>query len=274
MNTGVEAPAVVAAAPAADAQWYTGADAETVGYITNRGLDKMKPNEAALASIKAHREAEKLLGAGINNLVRLPKDANDVEGRNALFNRIGRPEKAEGYDFTGIEGVDEGFTKFVSPLFHANGVTKEGAREITKALLAEANRAETEAGKATEAQLAVERTDLLAKWGGAADANLVVAQNAFKKLGITEEQSKAIEKVLGFGKTMSLFHDLGTKIGEDPFVNPMGNSGGPARITTKEGALARKKELMADTEWAKRYTAGGSAENKEMTALNTLLAVE
>ena len=263
-------PGAAPAAPAGGEQpWFQGADAETTGYIQNRGLDKMKPHEAALATIKAHREAEKFLGAGTERIVRLPKDANDAEGRNALYNRIGRPEKPEGYDFAGIEGVDESFTKFVAPLFHNNGVTKDAAREITKSLLSEATRQETEATKAREVQLTVERDALLKDWGGAAEANLVVAQNAFKKLGITEEQSKAIEQVLGFGKTMKMFHDLGTKIGEDPFVNPGG--GQLPRITTKEQALARKSELKADQDWVKKFLAGDVNAVKEMAALDTLI---
>src|SRR5690348_6393637 len=50
------------AAAAGTKVWFDGADAETVGHIQNRGLDKLPANEAALAAIKAHREAEKHLG--------------------------------------------------------------------------------------------------------------------------------------------------------------------------------------------------------------------
>jgi len=277
MNTPVTAPVVgtpeaPVVAPADNAQWFAGVDTETAGYIQNRGLDKGDAKSAFLNASKAHREAERLLGTGVQNLVKLPKDINDTATRDALWNKIGRPEKAEGYDFAGIEGVDEGFTKFASPIFHAHGVTKDAARAITKAFIDEATKAQADAQKANEAQLTVERNALLKDWGGAADANLIVGQEAWKKLGISAEESQAIEKVLGFGKTMRLAHNLGTKIGEDVFVNPDVANGGPPRIINKAQATARKAELMRDKDWANKYLAGSAQENKEMTALNALIS--
>jgi hypothetical protein len=271
MNTiETPAPAIV---PAPAATWYDGVDTETVGYIQNRGLDKGDAKAAFLNAAKAHREAERLLGAGTQNLVRVPKDDNDVETRNALFNRIGRPADANGYDYTGVEGVDADFTKFVNPIFHANGVTKSAAKEIVKSILGEATRAQGEVEKAESAAYAVEKNALLANWGGATNANLIVAQNTYAKLGFTPEQVGAIEKQIGFAKTMTMFHNLGTKIGEDNFVNPNGPSGGP-RITSKEQAVARKAELMADKDWSAKYLKLDAGALKEMTALNSLIASE
>jgi hypothetical protein len=278
--TPAAAPAAPAAAPAAGsppaeapASWFAGADADTVGYIQNRGLDKLTPDKAALKTIEFHRNAEKLLGAGVDNLVRLPKDANDAAGRDALYKRLGRPDNANGYDLTGIE-AGEDFLKFAPGMFHKLGFSNEQAREWTKAAVAEATRIQTEQETAASAAHTVEKDALLKDWGGAANANLIVAQNAYTKLGLTTEQVDAIEKQIGFAKTMQMFYGIGVKTGEHNFVNPDNPGGSAPRITSKEQARSRINDLKKDKEYTKSWLAGDTAKVKEMHDLHALLASE
>jgi len=71
--------AAAAAAAAGAKPWYEGAAAEDVGYFQNRGWDKVDAKTAAFNAAKAHREAEKLIGAPADKMIRLPNDPNDAE---------------------------------------------------------------------------------------------------------------------------------------------------------------------------------------------------
>jgi hypothetical protein len=48
---------------------------------------------------KAHREAEKLIGAPASEMIRIPKDPNDAEGWRQVRSRLGVPADEKGYDF-------------------------------------------------------------------------------------------------------------------------------------------------------------------------------
>src|SRR5258708_32263958 len=114
MPTPEEDAAAAAAVIAANQQkpWYDGVDSDTVGYIQNRGLDKVDAKNAFLAAVKAHKEAEKLIGVPADQVLRLPKDANDTSGWNTVKDRLGRPKDASGEDFTAVkESANEDFLK-------------------------------------------------------------------------------------------------------------------------------------------------------------------
>lgn len=272
VDAAAVAAAAAAAASAGEKPWYDGADADTVGYLQNRGLDKLKPNEAALKAVGFHRNAEKLLGGPADGLVRVPKDAADTATQEALWNRLGRPEKPEGYDFAGMEGNDD-FLKFAAPLMHKLGFTKDQGREWTKNVIAEVTRQHDAAESAKATAFEVEKQAVLKDWGGAADANLIVAQNAADKLGLTKAQIEGIESQIGFAQTMTMFFKLGTKIGEDTFVQS-GFSAGQTRITSKEQARSKINELKMDSDYVNKWLAGDSEKVKQMHDLHALLAQE
>ncbi|MDE2020403.1 MAG: hypothetical protein KGJ13_08715, partial [Patescibacteria group bacterium] len=137
------APATVpeaAPAPVADAPWYQGADQETVGYLQNRGLDRKTPKEAALEAIKAHREAEKFIGAPADKLVRLPKDEADTAGWEQVYGRLGVPADAKGYDFSDLKfsdgsEPDSDFTDFFKNNARKYHLTKQAARDLMHDML-------------------------------------------------------------------------------------------------------------------------------------------
>ena len=124
----------------------------------------------------------------------------------------------------------------------------------------------------TEAALIAAKERLAANWGANAEANLFVAKQAAAKLGVTPEAVAALEKVVGYDQVMSLFHNIGTKIGEDKFVqNP--NPAIPG-VMSREQAVAQRAELMNDSTFTKRYLDGEAAAFRQMTALNTLIVGE
>ena len=132
--------------PPANTPWYNGVtDAEFIGTVQNRGLDKKDALTAAQDFYKAHREATQMISriAGTpdkDRIIITPKpDATQTE-KDAYYQSLGRPAKAEEYDFAGLKFPDGDHldNEFVSTLknaaFKAN-VSKEGAAAIAKDLI-------------------------------------------------------------------------------------------------------------------------------------------
>jgi hypothetical protein len=259
--------------PAPGAVWHAGVDAETLGTWQNKGWDITDPAKLATAATKAYGEATRFIGAPPDKIARIP-EANDEAGYRALWTRLGAPDKAEGYDFSAIKfadgtALDEGFVTNMRDAALKHGLTKDAASAVVATFVKQLEGAEASETAEKAAALETAKAKLAANWGANAEANLFVAKQAAKALGVTAEEVAALEAVVGYDRVMEMFRTVGTKIGEDKFVageRPAGNG-----VMTREQATARKAELMKDTVWRDRYMNGGSAESREMTALNTLI---
>lgn len=260
---------------AAPASWFEGAAPEDVGYLQNRGWDKLPARDAALAAGKAHREAEKLIGAPAEKIVRLPNDANDVEGWRQVQRRLGAPADEKGYDFSTIKHADGTALDANTSAAWAKraldlGLTPAKATELMSALVREKDGINVASTQEAEAKLAVERDTLTKNWGTNFEANKFVAQQAAAKLGVTPVEVAALEKVVGYARVMEMFRNVGSKIGEDRFVTSPAPGGGAAPMT-REQAVDRKGSLMKDETWVKAYLGGDAEKAREMTALNRMI---
>jgi len=263
-------PAAPAPAPAA---WYGTPDSETLGYLQNRGWDKLTPDKAALEAIKAHREAEKLIGAPQDQLLRLPKDAADVEGWNKVHAKLGVPEKSTDYDFTAIKFAD-GREIGAEEVTALQTMSKElNLPKATAQLLAQKliKISETEGLKVSteqEAKLAQETDKLKANWGAGFNTNKIVADNAMAKFGVTDEQMAALEKTIGYAATMEMFRTVGTSMGEDKFVRGGGATPG---ALTKDEATYKMSQLQTDQVWVNKLMAGDVLAAKEFADLTRVM---
>lgn len=254
------------------ALWYDGADAETVGYLTSRGLDK-DAKAAAFAAIKSHREAEKMLGVPQSELVRLPKLPNDPAW-DSVYQRLGAPKEAAEYKFDGVKKADgnppdAAFLDSVRALAFQMKVPLAKAADLAQAMLKtdEAKAAATtndQLYKLKEEQAALDRS-----WGPNKAANLVVAKNAAMALGIKPEVIATLDNVLGHAQVMEMLRNIGVRIGEDKFIRNDG--GGHTGPKTKEEIQARLSEIKSDKLWQKRWRDGGVDEAREMKALTEML---
>lgn len=245
-----------------DKPWYDGSDTETVAWLQNRGLDKLTPVEAAKKAAEGHRNAEKQLGWPAQNLLRMPKDEKDLATREAMYNKLGRPETPDKYNWGELKVSDE-FKQFAAPLYHKLGLSQA---QVSELLAATATRAEADMKRQKESadiQFATEKAELLKNWGQYAEANLTTAKNAFTKLGFTEEQVNAMQDQIGFAKVMSMFHTIGTKTGEDAWIK--GENNGPM---TREQASERIKERKLDKAFMARYFNGDLDAKREMNDLH------
>lgn len=272
MPTPEEIAATAAAAAAGEKPWYEPLDAETKGYLQNKGLDKKTAIEAFAEAAKFHREAEKFVGAPANEILRLPKDPNAPEW-NAVYERLGKPKDVKEYDLssvkrTGDKPIDDALADTLRQAAYDANVSKEAAARIAAHVVKHLDASETATAAIQQDKLVLEKTELKKNWGQNEAANMVVARAAAAALGVKPEAVAALEGVVGYAQIMEMFRTIGTKIGEDRFVTSSGGGGG---LMTRDQATAEKNALKTDKAWVTRFLNGGLEEKRKMEALDRII---
>lgn len=255
----------------------TGTDPELLGHIQNKGWAAKTAAEAALDAAKSHRDAEKLIGAPATEIVRLPKK-EDIAAWDGVWQRVaGTPKAATEYKFDGVKMTDgtELDPKFVDHLrttAYKNHLSPEAAVNFAKDMVAFTESTEAADAVTTQAQAQRDRDALYNNWGKNKDEFLAIAKRTAEVFGFDAAAVTKMEGQVGYKPIMEAFLKVGQKMGEDRTFSP-NNGGKGTGPLTKEGALARRKELMQDDAWVKRYNEGGmgSVEFKEM---KDLIAIE
>ncbi len=264
-------------APApAPAAWHAGVEADVLGTWQNKGYDLSDPKNVAIQATKAYREAQKFVGVPETQLLRLPKDAADEAGWKSVWTRLGAPSDPKEYDFAPVKHADgsapaAGLIDTLRTTAANLHLPKDRAAELAAAVVKHLDDARAEQEGARTAKLTEEKGVLAKSWGQNAAANKFIASQAAAALGVKPDDIAALEGVVGYARVMELFRQIGTKIGEDKFIST-DRPGGNNQPMTREGAQARRTELMRDTAWVTRYRSGDTQAMKEMMGLNILIS--
>jgi hypothetical protein len=267
-----------APAPAPVANWYDGKgfDTEHVAHIQTKGWDKLDPTAAAVAAVMAHRAAEKIVGVPADEILRIPKTPTDP-GWQKVYERLGAPVDPAKYEFPGLKVGDQDITPDVTDFLRATAaklhLPVDAAKTMAADIVAKINADLTAANVDRTAKVETEKAALKANWGNNAAVHEMTARRAAAALGVDANMIGALESVAGYAKVMDMFRSIGEKIGEDKFLTG-GSMGGKDGLLTREQASTRRSELMKDTAWVDRYLNGGTAEQREMTSLNTILSAQ
>ena len=243
-------------------EWFSGFNDDLKGYVQTKGF------KGPDAVVDAYRNLEKLHGVPQERLLKLPEKLDDAS-LAPIFQRLGKPEKPEGYNIAPEKGADENFVKFAQGLFHELGLTKSQGEKLAAKWnehLGNANKAVIEQHNAKVTQ---ENENLKKEWGLAYDKNVVIGKNAAQAFGIDGDTLDKLESVMGYAGVMKFVHRLGTKLGEDNFVGSDNRNNGFGEMTSVQ-AQHRIKQLGQDMEWTKRYINGGVAEREEMERLQKM----
>jgi hypothetical protein len=257
----------VALPAAANAPWY--------GEITNPELKAWADNKQfkdPATTFESYKNLEKMVGAPADQLIRKPKDANDVEGIKAYRTALGVPDAPEKYEITspsGPAGAD--FVKWAANTFLDAGIPKEAAGTIVAKWneYATAEIAKMDAQAKTE--FANGMVQLKDQWGGAYDQRVELAKRALRTFGteigikdIGDAGFQALEKGAGGGvQLIKLLAAVGARTSEDTF-----QGGTPPQFTiTKEQADAKIAELRADKAWSTAYLNGDKNKQAEFQKL-------
>lgn len=261
------AAAAAAAASAAGAKpWHEGVDAETVGFWSNKGYDVTDPKKVASELTKQYRALEKFTGAPPDQIVRLPKADAKPEEIAAFRQRLGMPKEASEYDLSAVK--DTTIADTLRATAHSAGLSKDAASAVAAAVAKALESKSTTDTTLQAAKLAEEKTKLTGNWGDKFNFNLLQANEGARRSGITPEAVKLMENQVGYAAVMEHFRKIGANTSEDTFVERAG--GGPG-VTTREGAMSRKAELMADQAWAKRLTSGDVEAKREYDQLVAMI---
>lgn len=203
--------------------------------------------------INSVRGMERLLGVPKERLLALPEKPDDPRW-GEIHQKLGRPEKPDGYDFGLAPEVAKSPTVVAfRDVMHKHGVSQSAAKEIVSEFLKQRD-TQTEAQIAafnTASEQAVEK--LKTELGAAYDQTIGAARNAAKAYGISKEDMLALEKAWGTEKQLRFFIGLSKAQGEH---DAEGTTGGNKQFGALTPAAASDQiaRLLGDKEFIARYT--------------------
>lgn len=233
-----------AAAAPASFDWGTlTLDPEVKSLVSDRQWKT--PNDA----IKSYQNLEKLTGVPPDQMLKLPK-GDDPAAWNEVWNRLGRPAKAEDYKIPLPEGDKGEFAKVAANWFHEAGLTQAGATKLAtkwNEFQAAQMQANTEALAARDLK---EVGELKAEWATDYDKHAAIVDKAAETFGMTPEQLAALKQSMGPKAAMNFMRNIGSKLGiEDPnFVKgdgPTGFTNMSPQQAQEEMTRLRKDKLFA-----------------------------
>jgi hypothetical protein len=217
--------------------------------------------------------AQKMLGHDPKNLVVMP-GPDDKEGQAKLFNRLGRPEKADGYKFEGIK-FPEG--RELKPEVmgrwragaHELGLTEKQATGVLALLGQEvAGGAQSDAAEIA-ASLEAATANLKTKLGAAYEPTKALAMDALRHYATPEfvqllENAKVDGIALGdHPGFVDVMGKMGKQLSEDGLIGKRGAEGqqySPAEAKQQIAALER------DEQFTKSYRNKEAPGHKEAVA--------
>jgi hypothetical protein len=241
----VVAPVVETVAPPIDTsdKWYSSVAEESHGYIENKGWNG--PEDM----LKSYMGLEKMRGVPEDQLIKMPA-AEDAEGMSELFNRLGRPETADGYEL----GLEEGdYSNWYRDTVHGLGLNNEQAKGLQTAHDAFMETQKTGSEEQFLLKAGEEMKSLRNEWGAAYDNKLQQVKAGADKLGWDQAQVELLERSHGTKFMMETMARIGESIGEADFQGG-GSTNQPAAngMMTREAAKARYTEMRSDESFQKR----------------------
>lgn len=239
---------------------------ENKGFVQTKGFDGPE------MAIESQRNLEKLMGIPKERLLALPEDMSKPEAQKELskvFERLGKPESADKYDFGELPkdapASQKEFTDWAKNAFHKANLTASQAKEVVDAWNNKVQ--ETSKSQIELEQKEAERSfnDLKANWGNVYEQNLTIAKSGAKEFGLTADQIDGIQKSIGYEKTMKLFHNIGSKLGEAQFTN--GQSKGFGAMSP-DSARLELQSRMSDKAFMQKYTSGDTEAKNIMNRLH------
>lgn len=239
-------------------EWTSGFAEDLKGYVTTKGF------KDPAAVVDSYRNLEKLVGVK-DKLLQVPDNLGDDKAMESVWNRLGRPEKPEGY---AIESKDEAFGKWAKETFHKAGLTSNQAKAVLDQYNSYMEAQNQQFEGTLKAEYEQKTNALKTEWGSAFDQNVNMAKAAAKQFGIDAETVNKLEGAMGFAQTMKFLQTIGSKIGEAAYVS--GSSSANNTILSPSQAKDQISAKSKDPEFFKKLMAGDVQVKNEWEKLNKM----
>lgn len=247
--------------------WHDGVAPEVKGFWQNKGIPLDDPKAFGTKLTELYQQAEKFIGVPPDRLVRMPAADARPEDIRAYYERIGMPKEAKDYDLSAIK--DQAISDALRATLHQSGAPKDVAAAVAKSVATALESQASQQSTENATRITEQKAKLQKEWGANFEYNKLKAMDGARRLGMSPETVAAMENLIGYDGIMETLRKIGVGTSEATFIDRgIGTNG---QVTTREGAVARKAELMADKAWADRYLKGGVAEVREMTGLNMMI---
>lgn len=247
------APAAPAAGVAPTAQpspgsvWSAAFDEDAKAYVSNKGWKE--PTDL----LNSYRNLERFAG-GAKDLLELPGPDADPAALEAFYNRLGRPEDPEKYGLEVPQGGDPELVNWFKSVAHKNGLTTKQAQTLFTEWNGMAGSLQEKLQAQQQQESAQAINSLKSEWGQQFDSMIGMGKRAVAALGYDAGRLSAIEDKLGTAEMLKLFATIGSKMGEDQFVEGGRDSSGFG--VTPESARQQIGELKMDKEFMGQYLSG------------------
>ena len=235
------APTPPAGGATPPATWYGNVAPETKTLLDAKKFDSID------TMAKSYIGLEKLARADPSTIVTLPKEGEDMA---PVWNRLGRPDKVEGYKLEGelAPMAKDPLVTALLPEWHKAGLTQAQMAALVKTgtAAAEKLRAEADAQFASNAERALSEVKM--EWGAGYERNIQAAKATALKLGLTGEEATAIERAMGTKAFLTKFATAGQGLLEATHVDGQQRAASgqltPQQAVEELAALGRDKEFQ------------------------------
>ena len=214
---------------------------------------------------------EKLIGFDkAGKTIKMIDDKSTPEDIAAFRNKMGVPEKVDGYKFP--EGFDADRAKKAASWFHEAGLNQKQADQLITKLAADEQGLQSQYQRDLDIKISSDLDALQKEWGQAFGERAEVGKRGaatFLPDMSPEDRQGTIAKMmetLGVKKTYELFYNIGNGLSEHKM-----HSGSAASRMTPAEARQKQAELMSNKDWAKAYLGGDQTKNKELQDLISIM---
>lgn len=255
-----EGAGVAAEATPANQNWYGDVGTDMEAFIQNKGWDE--PQKA----VNAYQNLEKMLG-NRNNLLSVPEEG-DTDAWGELYTKLGRPEAADKYEFQAPEGmeIDNDLENWFKENAFEAGLSGQQAQNLYNSWNEMQVKMYEQSQADINAQANIEMDQLKREWGQAFDEKNDIASKTGAKFGVNEQEVDALKEVLGAGRTLKLFADIGEGLGEHGYVDGGGNNFTMTPAQAKDQIF----NLKNDIQFMEKYLNGDKEAIAKMQNLTKL----
>lgn len=241
-----------------------------------RGLAEAKKWNSTDQLARGYQELEKFHGVPPERLVKLPGSDAKPEDWEAVYSRMGRPEKPEGYTIRGVEGLEQldlesPTTQWYLKTAHQIGMSDRQVQNLMRGYLGEIERLHADDESAFMAKKTAEYGALKSKWGEAYDQNLGAARRASQEYGITPDDLEVLYRAKGFAWVAERLAKMGAPLAEHGGEHRAGGGRlATGHLMTPAAAEHEISQLMADSAFMARVERKDVEAVKRWDDLHTL----